>query len=181
MADSGHGPITVSDPDNRVNPNERAGAQARPSTPYDTLPEESFDRIARMAAAALRSPVAIVSLVDGDRQIVKSSIGLTGRSKVWRKIPVALQYARQVVLSARPVFIGNSAESMAHAGPDRVGNDGVAYALVPIKTPDGQAIGTICVADTAPHEWTHSEITCLTDIAAVLASELELRTDISLR
>jgi hypothetical protein len=64
---------------------------ARPPTPYDTLPEESFDRIARLAAAALRAPVAIVSLVDDDRHVVKSSFGLTGRSRVWRKVPLALR------------------------------------------------------------------------------------------
>jgi diguanylate cyclase (GGDEF)-like protein len=168
----------MTDNDHRVT-TDREEAPARPATPYDTLPEESFDRVARMSAAALRSPVAIVSLVDEDRHIVKSSVGLTGRSKVWRKIPIALQHSRQVVSTGRPIFAGNSAESMAHA-VDRQ-TDGVAYAVVPVATPDGHVIGTICVADTAPHEWTHTEISCLTDIAAVLASELELRTDISLR
>lgn len=181
MADSGHGSRIVSDHDHRVTEDRDGESAARPATPYDTLPEESFDRIARLSAASLRSPVAIVSLVDEDRHLVKSSIGLTGRSKVWRKIPVALQYCRQVIATGRPVFVGNSPESMSHIGSDRLSADGVAYAVVPLMMPDGQPIGTICVADTAPHEWTHNEINCLSDIAAVLSSELELRTDLSLR
>jgi diguanylate cyclase (GGDEF)-like protein len=146
---------------------------ARPPTPYDTLPEESFDRIARLSAAALHAPVAIVSLLDDDRHVVKSSVGLTGRSRVWRKVPLALRYARQVVSSGRPVFMGNNAESKAP--------DGVAYAVAPIMMTDGHVIGTIAVIDTSPHGWTHTEINALMDIASFLVTELELRSDLSLK
>ncbi|HXV17556.1 MAG TPA: EAL domain-containing protein [Gemmatimonadaceae bacterium] len=155
-------------------------APARPPTPYDALPEESFDRIARLAASSLRSPVSIVSLLDHDRHVVKSSIGLTGRSRVWRKVPLALRYARQVVTSARPLFIGNTAESKS-SSEHPAAPDGVAYAVVPIILSDGQVIGTICVIDTAPHAWTHSESGSLLDIASLLTTELELRSDISLK
>jgi diguanylate cyclase (GGDEF)-like protein len=154
----------------------------RPATPYDQLPEESFDRIARLAAGALRSPVAIVSLLDADRHVVKSSVGLTGRSRVWRKVPLALRYARQVVTTARPLFIGNTQDTPDRtevtAGPTQ---DGVAYAVTPIMTTDGQVIGTVCVIDTAPHAWTHTEINCLMDVASGLVTELELVTDLSVK
>ena len=154
----------------------------RPPTPYDTLPEESFDRVARLAAGSLRAPVAIVSLLDDDRHVVKSSIGLTGRSRVWRKVPLALRYARQVVSAGRPLFVGNTDEKMLlDAESDERTPDGVAYAVVPIMTNDGQVIGTVCVIDTAPHAWTHTEINCLMDIAASLVTELELRSDLSLK
>jgi diguanylate cyclase (GGDEF)-like protein len=146
---------------------------ARPPTPYDTLPEESFDRIARLAAAALRAPVAIVSLLDDDRHVVKSSVGLTGRSRVWRKVPLALRYSRQVVSTGRPLFMGLSAESKTP--------DGVAYAVAPIMMTDGQVIGTIAVIDTLPHGWTHTEVTSLMDVASMLVTELELRSDLSLK
>ena len=69
----------------------------RPITPYDNLPEESYDRVARLAAALLHAPIAIVSLLDEDRHVVKSSVGLTGRSRVWRKVPLAQKFARQAV------------------------------------------------------------------------------------
>jgi diguanylate cyclase (GGDEF)-like protein len=146
---------------------------ARPPTPYDTLPEESFDRIARLAAASLRAPVAIVSLLDDDRHVVKSSVGLTGRSRVWRKVPLALRYSRQVVTTSRPVFMGNNAEAKTP--------DGVAYAVAPIIMTDGQVIGTIAVIDTTPHAWTHTEVTALMDVASLLVTELELRSDLSLK
>jgi diguanylate cyclase (GGDEF)-like protein len=168
------------DPRLRVANDRVSSAPTRPATPYDTLPEESFDRIARLAAASLRSPVAIVSLLDDDRHVVKSSIGLTGRSRVWRKVPLALRYSRQVVSSHRSVFISNTPEARA-AVAEESAPDGVAYAVVPVTAPDGLIIGTICVIDTAPHGWTHTEIGCLIDIAAILMSEMELRSDLTLK
>lgn len=180
MSDSRHGPRTVTAP-GRVT-SDRGGSQpARPATPYDALPEESFDRVARLAATALRSPVSIVSLVDDDRHVVKSSVGLTGRSRVWRKVPIALRYVRQVATSGRPVFVGNTSEALAHPDTELQAPDGVAYAVVPIVTPDGQVLGTICVIDTAPHAWTHSEINGLIDISSILMMELELRSDLTLK
>jgi len=161
---------------------ERAGVLPRPATPYDTLPEESFDRVARLAAGSLRSPVAIVSLLDDDRHVVKSSVGLTGRSRVWRKVPLALRYCRQVVSTGRPVFVGNTEEKVpvdSDLGEHTA--DGVAYAVAPVMTSDGQVIGTVCVIDTAPHAWTHTEINCLLDVAASLVLELELRSDLSVK
>ncbi len=162
---------------------ESSGAPSpRPATPYDALPEESFDRIARLAAGSLRAPVSIVSLLDDDRHVVKSSVGLTGRSRVWRKVPLALRYSRQVVSTGRPVFVGNTDERVPHDPDiDERTPDGVAYAVAPVMTADGQVVGTICVIDTAPHAWTHTEINCLMDVAAALVTELELRTDISLK
>src|SRR5688500_11946794 len=160
----------------------KESAPARPATPYDALPEESFDRVARLAAGALRSPVAIVSLIDDDRHVVKSSIGLTGRSRVWRKVPLALRYARQVVSTGRAVFVGNTDDAgRSSVTPMERTPDGVAYAVAPIVAHDGQAIGTICVIDTAPHGWTHTEINCLLDLAGLLVTELELRSDLSLK
>ena len=154
----------------------------RPKTPYDTLSEESFDRIARLAAGALRAPVAIVSVLDEDRHVVKSSIGLTGRSRVWRKVPLALRYARQSVLSGRPVFVSNVEQKQGSPSQsDSRTPDGVAYAVAPLVTNDGQVIGTICVIDTSPHGWTHTEINCLIDVASLLVTELELRSDLSVK
>jgi diguanylate cyclase (GGDEF)-like protein len=91
-----------------------------------------------------------------------------------------LRYARQVVTSARPLFIGNTAESKS-SSEHPAAPDGVAYAVVPIILSDGQVIGTICVIDTAPHAWTHSESGSLLDIASLLTTELVLRSDISLK
>jgi diguanylate cyclase (GGDEF)-like protein len=181
MSEAEHGSQAAVDSKLRVTEDRPAGAPTRPATPYDTLPEESFDRIARLAAASLRSPVAVVSMLDDDRHVVKSSVGLTGRSRVWRKVPLALRYARQVVSTGRAVFVSNTTESRPEGDQEGFTPDGVAYAIAPVTATDGQIIGTICVIDTAPHAWTHAEITSLNDITAVLMSELDLRSDLSLK
>jgi diguanylate cyclase (GGDEF)-like protein len=152
-------------------------AGARPRTPYDTLPEESFDRIARVVAAALRVPVAIVSLTDGDRHIVKSSIGLQGRSKIWRRVPLALSYSREAIASGKPIMIGDATESAAAVG-HKVSPDGVAYAAAPLVTNHGFVLGSVCAVDPAPRAWTDADAGCLLDIANSLVAELELSSDV---
>jgi len=56
---------------------------------------------------SLHAPITIVSLVDEDRHVVKSSVGLTGRSRVWRKVPLALSFARRAVTSGKAVIISD--------------------------------------------------------------------------
>ena len=166
----------------RINLADASRPSDRPPTPHDSLSEESFDRIARLAASLLRSPVAIVSLLDDDRHVVKSSVGLTGRSRVWRKVPLALRYARQAISTGRAVFVGNTGNSPEGDGAKATPTpDGVAYAVVPVVTADGHALGTICVIDTAPHGWTQPEMNSLLDLAAVLVTELELRSDLTVK
>ena len=158
----------------------------RPETPYDNLPEESFDRVARLVAGSLRAPIAIVSLLDEDRHVVKSSVGLTGRSRVWRKVPLALRFARQAVTSGKVVVVSDVSDDVASSGGDAAGAsakspDGVAYAVAPLVTPDGMVIGTICAVDPTPHAWTHSEIGCLRDLAESLVTEMDLRSDLTVK
>jgi diguanylate cyclase (GGDEF)-like protein len=158
-------------------------APSRPATPYDNLPEESFDRVARLAAISLHAPIAIVSLVDEDRHVVKSSVGLTGRSRVWRKVPLALRFARQAVTTAKPVVISDAtaAGDATTAGEAAKSPDGVAYIVAPLITPDGMVIGTICAVDPAAHAWTPQEIESLADLAEGLVTEIELRSDLTVK
>jgi diguanylate cyclase (GGDEF)-like protein len=154
----------------------------RPATPYDNLPDESFERIARLLAGALHSPIAIVSLLDADRHVVKSSIGLTGRSRVWRKVPLALSFARQAATTGRTVVVSDVTDSQvdgtpSDARPDK-SPDGVAYAVAPLMSGDGIVIGTVCVVDPAPHAWTQAEISALNDLAELLVTEMELTSDL---
>jgi diguanylate cyclase (GGDEF)-like protein len=127
--------------------------------------------------AALHVPVAIVSLTDADRHIVKSSIGLQGRSKIWRRIPLALSYSREAVASGKPVMIGDATEAAAAVG-HKVSPDGVAYAVAPLVTTHGFVLGTICAVDPSPRAWTDADTGSLMDVANSLVAELELSSDV---
>ena len=149
--------------------------------PYDNLPEESFDRVARLIAGALQAPIAIVSLLDADRHVVKSSVGLTGRSRVWRKVPLALGFARQAVTSGRTVVVSETGDDAAGEGAvaaTEKSPDGVAYAVAPLVGGDEVVIGTICAVDPTPRAWTPNEIGCLNDLAETLVTEMELMGDL---
>ncbi|HEY3257995.1 MAG TPA: sensor domain-containing diguanylate cyclase, partial [Gemmatimonadaceae bacterium] len=153
----------------------------RPAMPYDNLPEESFDRVARLIAGALQAPIAIVSLLDADRHVVKSSVGLTGRSRVWRKVPLALGFARQAVTSGRTVVVSETGDDTAGEGAVAAAEkspDGVAYAVAPLVGGDEVVIGTICAVDPTPRAWTQNEIGCLNDLAESLVTEMELMGDL---
>ncbi len=166
-------------PDDQTPPPVR---QRRPAISYDNLSEESFDRVARLVAGALHAPIAIVSLLDGERHIVKSSVGLTGRSRVWHKIPLALGFSRQAVTSARTVVVSVFDENEDAAAASKIAAekspDGVAYAVTPLVNSDGVVVGTICAVDPTPHLWTQEEVVCLNDLAVLLVSEIELTSDL---
>ena len=158
-----------------------ASVVPRALTPYDNLPEESCDRFARLAAGLAHAPIAIVSLVDADRHVVKSSVGLSGRSRVWRKVPLALRFARLAVSSGKLVVISDASEASDTDGetvPVK-SPDGVAYAVAPLVAADAVVVGTICVVDPHPHQWTASETTGLVDLAEALVMEIELRSDLT--
>jgi diguanylate cyclase (GGDEF)-like protein len=154
----------------------------RASTPYDNLPEESFERIARLAASAVNAPIAIVSLLDADRHVVKSCIGLSGRSRVWRKVPLALEFSRQSAETARNVVVSDisdedpvdaEGQSLSSRSPD-----GVAYAVAPLISGEGTVIGTLCAVNPSSHIWTQAEIGALNDLAELLLTEMELTSDL---
>src|SRR6266498_2944826 len=149
----------------------------RPAMPYDNLPEESFDRVARLVAGALHAPIAIVSMLDTDRHVVKSSVGLTGRSRVWRKVPLALGFSRQAATSGRTVVVsevgGATADKNAVASLAEKSPDGVAYAVAPLMSGDGMVVGTLCAVDPTPRAWSEDEVGCLNDLAESLVTEME--------
>ncbi|MEJ7759308.1 MAG: EAL domain-containing protein [Gemmatimonadaceae bacterium] len=154
----------------------------RPEAPYGAFPEESFDRVARLVAGVMHAPSAIVSMLDQDQHVVKSSVGLTGRSRIWKKVPLALQYSRQAVATGRLVAASNiEIQFGGSTGAQPQTPDGVAYAAAPIVASNGEVIGTLCAIDSSPHGWTHLELSSLTDVAAALVTELELRSDLSLK
>jgi len=154
--------------------------QRRLPMPYDSLPDSSFDRTARLAAGALHSPIAIVSILDADRHVVKSSIGLTARSRAWRKVPLALGYAREAVTTMRTVVVSEFNDLTAREGvaTAQKSPDGVAYAVAPLIGTDGVVTGTICAVNPTPHAWTNDEIGSLNDLAELLVTEMELTSDL---
>ena len=145
----------------------------------DTPQSETFDRVTRRAGQAQRAPIVLVSLVDQQRQWFKSRIGL----------PLA-QTSRDVSFCGHAVFAGNPLvvpDAMADArfvnNPLVTGAPHIrSYLGIPIYTSDQQPVGTLCVIDVVPREFTATEIAALGDFAKIIeeilhAQEMSLRID----
>lgn len=141
----------------------------------DTPAEEAFDRLTKLAAKILRAPVALVSLVDEDRQFFKSCVGLPEPLASQRETPLSHSFCQHVVTAAGPLIIADAREHPLvwdNGATKEIGV--VAYAGIPLIA-NGQVLGSFCAIDTQPRSWTDEEIGILTDLAAAVNAELELR------
>ncbi len=138
----------------------------------DTAPEEAFDRITRLAQSALRVPIALVSLVDENRQWFKSRVGLEPQ-----ETPREVSFCSHAIQQDSPFIIPNAllddrfSDNPLVTGPPHIRF----YAGVPLKTKDGSNLGTLCAIDTKPCELTETELSILSDLARLVVDELELR------
>ncbi|MFL5860361.1 MAG: GAF domain-containing protein [Solirubrobacteraceae bacterium] len=138
--------------------------------------EESFDRLARLAARVVGAPVALVTAVDRDRQYFKSCLGLPEPWATRRETPLSHSFCQHVVTAREPVLVPDARQDPRFIDNRAIRDLGVtAYLGVPLITADGQAIGTLCVIDHEPRIWTNDEIKLVTDIAAAVVTEVTLR------
>jgi GAF domain-containing protein len=144
----------------------------------DTDPEEAFDRFTRLAARWFGTPIALVSLVDRDRQFFKSAVGLEEPWRTLRETPLAYSFCKHTVALQMPLMIADAREDPLYRDNPAVRElNIVAYAGVPL-TMSGYALGALCVIDLEPRAWSATEVETLADLAACVTSEIELRTRI---
>ena len=135
----------------------------------DTPAEERFDRITRLAAALLDAPVALISLVDANRQWFKSCSGFDAS-----ETPREESFCAHAVLSRAPLIVPDAllddrfAENPIVANLPRVRF----YAGYPLFLPDGSCIGTLCILDTRPRDVDAEALERLRDLAALVVHEL---------
>lgn len=138
----------------------------------DTPPDGAFDRIAALAARLFSVPIATVTIVDRDRIWFKASHGLSvdeiGRDPGLCASAI-LQDAPYLVTDAR-------ADPRTLSNPLVAGELGLRfYAAAPIRTHDGFNLGTVNIIDQHPRTLDEAEIATLSDLAAIVVDELELR------
>jgi GAF domain-containing protein len=138
----------------------------------DTPPDPSFDRHARLAAEVLNAPVALVSLIDEDRQFFKSAIGVEER-----ETPLSHSFCQHAIAHREPLIVEDAREHPLLKHNPAVEEMGtVAYAGVPLIDAGGHALGTLCVIDSRPRKWSKSQVELLNDLAASVVSDIALAT-----
>jgi anti-sigma regulatory factor (Ser/Thr protein kinase) len=141
----------------------------------DTEPEKAFDDLTLLAAYICGTPMALITLVDADRQWFKSRIGIT-----------ASETARSVSFCAHAIdqsdlfIVGDASTDAAFKDNPMVRGDPHIrfYAGAPLITPDGQALGTLCVVDRVPRTLTPGQIESLQALRRQVQAQLELRLNL---
>ena len=142
----------------------------------NTGAEESFDRLARLVTRLLRAPIALVSLVEADRQIFKSCIGLPQPWASLRQTPLTHSFCQHCVTSGRNLIVSDARQHPLLRNNLAIRDLGViAYAGVPLITSDGFVLGSFCAIDCQPRNWTEADICTLSDLGAAVMTEIELR------
>jgi GAF domain-containing protein len=141
----------------------------------DSPPEESFDRLTRLTSTVLNVPVALVSLVDDDRQFFKSCLGLPQPWAAQRQTPLSHSFCQHVVESGRPLVITDAREHPVLRDNPAIRDLGIiAYAGVPLIAPSGDVLGTLCAIDHQPRHWTPEQVEILSNLAGSVLSEIKL-------
>ena len=138
----------------------------------DTAPEEAFDDLTQLAAQLCGTPMAMITLVAGDRQWVKSQVGLTLNS-----IELDVGFCPVCVERREPLIIADTfADGQFAPNSVVIGAPYIRFYLaVPLITPSGYAIGTLCVMDRQPREPQPMIVDALRRLGRQVVSQLELR------
>jgi GAF domain-containing protein len=140
----------------------------------DSDVEEVFDRMSRLAARLLDVPSVFVSLVDENRDFYKSAVGF-GEPLASSRQMGGLTFCHFAIQSTVPLVIPDTAGDPLYRDVPTVKSLGVAaYLGVPIVIAS-QPIGTFCAIDMKPHAWNERDIEVLTELAASVEREIELR------
>lgn len=142
----------------------------------DTAPEVEFDQLADLARSIFAVPMAGIALVDENRQWFKSRRGFDAA-----QFPRQLGLCEEAIRSNAVMLVGDTHqdERFAHSPLVTGGPMVRSYMGAPLTTPDGYNIGTICVMDTLPRDFSSIDREVLANIARVIVTQMELRMIVS--
>jgi hypothetical protein len=142
----------------------------------DTEAEPVFDRITAKLARIFEMPIALITLVDRDRQFFKSQTGLPTELATARQTPRSVSVCGHVVAKNEVMVIEDLARDRRFANNPLLKEHGIRfYAGVPLLAPNGQPIGSLCLMDMKPRQLTDREKRLLLEYAAEVMEEIAKR------
>ena len=163
---------TVADPLAPVHDAERLAA-VRATGLLDTPHEDRFDRLTAEAAEALGADKVLLTLIDDDRQFIKSEAGESDRFGGRRETPLSHSFCQHVVAGNAPLLVEDAREDPRLRTNLAIEDLGVvAYAGVPLMDADGHTLGAMCAIGHQPREWTRDDLARLVDLAERASEEI---------
>ena len=144
----------------------------------DSEPDESFDQLARLAAAVLGVPWVFLTLVDEHRSFWVSGAGIDPDpdSGLYGENPVGDSFCQYVIAADGAVVIDDARlDPRSDTNPSIDSMGVVAWAGFPLRSTDGNVVGTFCAVDRVVRRWSGEDITLLQALASAATSHLQLR------
>lgn len=143
----------------------------------DTQPEQAFDDLTRLAATLTGAPYAFATVVDDARSFWKSCFGIPADAP--HQNTVEESFCQYVVRSRRELVIADATVDIRTKNNPSVEAMGVrAWAGFPLMSPGGEVLGSFCIVDTVPREWSDRDVEILRTLADAAAREIALRASI---
>ncbi|MDW5416832.1 PAS domain S-box protein [Iodobacter sp. CM08] len=138
----------------------------------DTEAEPAFDLITRLVSQILQVPIALVSLVDENRQWFKSRVGLDAT-----ETPREFAFCAHSIMNRGPMLVQDATQDKRFAdNPLVTGQPNIRfYAGMPIRSAGGLALGTLCAIDSKPRVLTQDEVSILVALADLINKEVQMR------
>jgi two-component system NtrC family sensor kinase len=143
----------------------------------DTEPEQAFDDLTLLASFVCKTPIALISLVDEDRQWFKSKIGLDAK-----ETPREIAFCSAAIQQSDVMVVPDTLQD------DRFRNNPLVlsgprirfYAGAPLINDEGYALGTLCVVDRTPREFGADQKEALQALSRLVLAQLEFRRNLQL-
>lgn len=142
----------------------------------DTPTEPFFDTLAQRAAEVCQVPIALVSLIDSDRQWFKANVGLTGVAQTDRDVA----FCAHAIMNEEMLVVTDASRDLRFAeNPLVTGQPGIRfYAGCPLSLPDGSRVGTLCVIDQVARELDQNQQSALQFLSSLATQALAMRQEV---
>jgi diguanylate cyclase (GGDEF)-like protein len=137
----------------------------------DTPQEDQFDKITALVSQVLEIPHVAISMLDDHRQWFKSSQGVPVR-----EAPREISFCKFTILEPEPMVVPDARlDSRLCDNPSVLAGRILSYAGVPLVTPDGYAVGTLCAFASQPRHFTQGQVELLSRFGEIVMDQLQMR------